>query len=144
MILYYDTSALVKLLIPEAGSELAEKLWNSAYTNVSSVLVYPEGRSALGIACRTGRLRQREYQHSLRVFEQLHEELVAFGVDERLAQAAGHHATELGLRGYDAVHLATANALDLGDEELIFVTWDEDLARAADSAGLATAGSSGW
>ena len=58
-----------------------------------------------------------------------------------MAQLAGRQATEFGLRGYDAVHLATA--LDLGEEELVFVTWDEDLRRAANAAGLGTA-SSGW
>jgi len=141
LILYYDTSALVKLLISEEGSELAEGLWESAYPLVSSVLAYPEGRSALSIARRTNRLSPQDHEGALKAFEELHEELISFGVDEQLAQAAGHHATEFGLRGYDAVHLATALGLS---EEVVFVTWDEDLARAADSAGLATAGSSGW
>lgn len=142
MILYYDTSALVKLLIPEKGSDLAEKLWNSAYPGVSSVLAYPEGRSALGIAYRTGRLPKQEYRRSLQVFEDLRGELVSIGVDGQLAQVAGLHASEFGLRACDAVHLATA--LDLGGEEVVFVTWDEDLRRAASSAGLGTAGSAGW
>jgi predicted nucleic acid-binding protein len=142
MILYFDTSALVKLLIPEEGSELVERLWGSAYTGVSSILSYPEGRSALGIAQRKGRLSSRDYERSLQVFEELSEELVSIGVDREVTRLAGEHATEFGLRGYDAVHLATA--LDLGEEELVFVTWDEDLRRAAHSAGLGTAGSSGW
>jgi predicted nucleic acid-binding protein len=142
LILYYDTSALVKLLIPEEGSELVERLWRSTYTGVSSILSYPEGRSALAMAHRVGRLPQRGYRQSLRAFEELSEELVSIGVDREVTQRAGRQATEFGLRGYDAVHLATA--LDLGEEELILVTWDEDLRRAASAAGLGTAGSSGW
>lgn len=42
------------------------------------------------------------------------------------------------LRGYDAVHLATA--LELGDEEIVLVTWGRDLAQAAERVGLGVAG----
>jgi hypothetical protein len=58
-------------------------------------------------------------------------------VDERLARTAGENAARFQLRGYDAVHLATA--LEIGNGELAFVTWDEALRRAAESAGLAVA-----
>jgi predicted nucleic acid-binding protein len=44
----------------------------------------------------------------------------------------------LALRGYDAVHLATA--LELGDEEVVLVTWDRDLTRAAERIGMSTSG----
>jgi predicted nucleic acid-binding protein len=142
VILYYDTSALIKLLIAEPGSELAKELWGSAHTAASSVLAYPEGRAALAAAHRTGRLRRQGFERSLETLEALHEALLSIGVDEDLARAAGAHATEFGLRGYDAMHLATA--LELLEEEVVFVTWDEDLGRAASSAGLAVAGSSGW
>lgn len=63
---------------------------------------------------------------------------MAIGVDERLAAHAGELAENLGLRGYDAVHLATA--LELGDEEVVLVTWDRDLARASERVGLGVAG----
>jgi predicted nucleic acid-binding protein len=55
-----------------------------------------------------------------------------------LARRAGEHAEGLGLRGYDAVHLATA--LELGDEEVVVVTWDRDLARATGQVGLGLTG----
>jgi predicted nucleic acid-binding protein len=51
---------------------------------------------------------------------------------------AGEHAEDLGLRGYDAVHLATA--LELGDEEVVLVTWDRDLARSGERVGIGVAG----
>ena len=59
------------------------------------------------------------------------------GVDEALAQHAGEIADERALRGYDAVHLASA--LALGSGETILVTWDLDLSNAAVDAGLAVA-----
>lgn len=60
------------------------------------------------------------------------------GVDREIANRAGKHAEDLALRGYDAVHLATA--LELGDEEVVLVTWDRDLAQAAERVGLGIAG----
>jgi uncharacterized protein len=71
-------------------------------------------------------------------FEGLYADLVTIGVDQDLARSAGVHAEQLGLRGYDAVHLATA--LELGDEEAVLVTWDRDLVRAAERVGLGIAG----
>ena len=67
----------------------------------------------------------------------LNAELVIVGVDEALAQRAGELADEGALRGYDAVHLASALALGAG--ETILVAWDRDLSNAAVGAGLAVA-----
>jgi uncharacterized protein len=67
----------------------------------------------------------------------LNAELVIVGVDEALAQRAGELADERALRGYDAVHLASALALGPGDT--ILATWDRDLSNAAVDTGLAVA-----
>ncbi len=75
---------------------------------------------------------------ALAAFEELQADLITIGVDQALARHAGERAEDLGLRGYDAVHLATA--LELGDEEVVLVTWDRDLAQAAECVGLGTAG----
>lgn len=138
MILYVDTSALIKLVLVEQGSELAAELWTGSPRAASSILAYPEGRAALAAARRNGRLESGLYGRALEKFEKMFEQLLAIEVDERLAGSAGERAASFGLRGADAVHLATA--LDLSDEEVIFVTWDQDLAGAAASAGLAVAG----
>lgn len=63
--------------------------------------------------------------------------LMSLGVDEALARHAGELADEHALRGYDALHLASA--LALGATETILVTWDRDLSNAAVGAGLAVA-----
>jgi uncharacterized protein len=129
---------LVKLVVVEDGSDLAAELWGSAYPAASSILAYPEGRAALAAAQRLDRLGKKAHQEALTAFEEVFGELVAIGVDEGLAARAGEHAEDLGLRGYDAVHLATA--LELGDEEVVLVTWDRDLGRAAECVGLGVAG----
>jgi len=128
----------VKLVVIEDGSELAAELWGSAYPAASSILAYPEGRAALAAARWLDRLGKEEHREALAVFEHLYGELVTVGVDQELAARAGEHAESLGLRGYDAVHLATA--LELGDPEVVLVTWDRDLSRAAERVGLGVAG----
>jgi predicted nucleic acid-binding protein len=117
---------------------LAAKLWDSAYPAASSILAYPEGRAALAAAQRLGRLGEDEHREALAAFEELYVELTTVGVDQELAARAGQYAEDLRLRGYDAVHLATA--LELGDEEVVLVTWDRDLAHAAGQMGLGQAG----
>jgi predicted nucleic acid-binding protein len=117
---------------------LAAKLWDSAYPAVSSMLAYPEGRAALAAARRLDRLGAEEHPEALAAFEELYAELTTVGVDQELAVRAGVYAEDLKLRGYDAVHLTTA--LELGDEEVVLVTWDRELALAAESVGLGIAG----
>lgn len=104
--------------------------------NGIKLFVYPEGRAALAAARQGGRLNAGDYDPAISVFQTHFDDLITVGVDHDLAEIAGEQADALGLRGYDAVHLATA--LCLG--EATFVTWDRDLADAAASAGLAVAG----
>ena len=104
----------------------------------SSILAHPEGRAALAAARRGGRLREKAFRQALADFEQVQRELVSIGIDETLAHQAGELADALGLRGYDAVHLASA--LALGGEEVALITWDGDLGGAAERMGLGVAG----
>ena len=79
----------------------------------------------------------RAHDHAVVELDALNTELVIVGVDEALARRAGELADERALRGYDAVHLASALALGTG--ETILVTWDRSLSNAAVDAGLAVA-----
>jgi predicted nucleic acid-binding protein len=124
-------------VIVERGSDQAAELWNSVYPVASSILAYPEGRAALAAAKRAGRLGGAKYDQAVADFESRFSDLISVGVDFELAQVAGAQAEAFGLRGYDAVHLASALALE---GEATLVTWDEDLADAAVSAGVAVAG----
>lgn len=56
MIAYFDTSAFVKLLIEESGSDDAVMVWNGADAVVASALLYPEARAAIDRGRRSGRL----------------------------------------------------------------------------------------
>jgi predicted nucleic acid-binding protein len=82
-------------------------------------------------------LTARAHDRAVAELDALTGELVLVGVDEALAQRAGGLADERALRGYDAVHLASA--LALGPGETILATWDRDLSNAGAGAGLAVA-----
>lgn len=126
----------MKLVVAETGSDLAVALWETSYPAASSILSYPEGRASLAAARRGGRLSSNQHRRALEDFEATHGQLLLVGIDEALTRHAGELAENLGLRGYDAVHLASALALG---EETTLVTWDKELGQAALESGCAIA-----
>jgi uncharacterized protein len=123
----------VKLVVAGGGSDVADELWTAANLRVASHLVYPEARAALAAAERAGRLDRRGLRRAVAELDAATASMSLVGVDDLLAREAGRLAEEHGLRGYDAVHLATA--LSGEDPELLIVTWDRGLARAALQSG---------
>ena len=123
-------------MVVERGSELVAELWAGPYPTASSILSYPEGRAALAAARRGGRLTAAAGARAFGDFESLQGELSLIGIDAQLAHQAGELAERFALRGYDAVHLATALAIG---EVITFVSWDRDLRRAATASGCAIA-----
>lgn len=133
-IVYFDSSALVKLVVEEAGSELAAELWDGCDAAVSSRLAYPEVRAALAAATRNRDLDEED----LDAAEAAWEEYWAATRPVELTAAVERHAGKLArlhaLRGADAVHLASA--LAIGDPGLIVAVWDRRLHAGAAAAGL--------
>ena len=136
MIVYLDTSALLKVLIAEDGSELAAELWDRGDLRATSRIAYAEARAALASATRTRSLSASARATACDALDDRWEQLYRIDVSERLVRLAGDLAEEHGLRGYDAVHLASA--VEAGaDDALVVATWDRELARAAVDRGLA-------
>jgi hypothetical protein len=108
----------------------------SASPAASSILSYPEGRAALGAARRAGRLTEAAHKSGLAEFESIQGKLSLIGVDAQLARDAGQLAERFALRGYDAVHLASAMS---AGGPVTLVSWDADLRRAAQQNGCAIA-----
>jgi len=121
--------------LDEDGSQLADELWSRASWRIASRLIYPEARAALAAACRTGRIDERAHRTAAGDLESACAAMRLIGVDWPLARHAGQIAERYALRGYDAVHLATAHGAH--DPGLVLITWDRDLARAATNAGIA-------
>ena len=137
MIVYFDTSALLPIVIEEPTSANASRLWDDADRVVSSRLVYVEGRAALAMARRMDRLDERQLRTAVEDFEAVHEQLDFIEVTANLVGEAGALAEQFGLRGYDAVHLASARLLN--DPEMVLAAGDQTLLGAARAAGIATA-----
>jgi len=123
-------------VVVEEGSALVAELWGTPHRAASSILSYAEGRAALAAARRGGRLSARAHGRAREGLESAHGEMLLVGVDEPLVRVAGELAEDLRLRGYDAVHLASA--LALGADTTI-VTWDQELRQAAMQSGCAVA-----
>ncbi|MGH9273998.1 MAG: type II toxin-antitoxin system VapC family toxin [Acidimicrobiales bacterium] len=134
MIAYLDTSAVVKLLIDEPGSDAAERLWLAADTRVCVTVGQVEATAALGRARRTGRLSAVGVRRGVEQLAHLWESVAQLVVDDALASAACRVALAHELRGDDAVHLAAAIA-----SADTFVAADRRLLAAAQAAGLAVA-----
>lgn len=100
---------------------------------VSSQLVYPEARAAAAAARRAGRISSISLRRAAERIDRLCSQVVIVGLDPELAHTAGDLAETHALRGYDAVHLATALSIDAAG--MLLATWDGDLARAAVAAG---------
>ena len=137
MITYFDTSAVVPLLVDEAGTATAADLWDHADRLVSVALVRVEARAALARANRLGRISALQLHTAKAELEALLDQVDLVVVDEDLIAAAGDVAEVRTLRAYDALHLAAARRAD--DEDLVLVSGDGALLDAAAALGMATA-----
>jgi uncharacterized protein len=100
---------------------------------MSGQLVYPEARAALAAAERARRIGEKIHRAAVADLDAVYAQLRIVGIDEPLAQHAGELAERHALRGYDAVHLACALAVDAAD--VLLATWDRALNEAADETG---------
>lgn len=140
MILFCDTSALVKLYIAEEGSaELHERLAAAQAVAVSRI-AWAEMMAAL--ARRAREVPADEPAIAL-VRARLRTDWPAFHIVEvtqTLIELAGEYADLFALRGYDSVQLAAARILqEASSEPVSFACFDARLVRAAAVLGLATA-----
>jgi len=132
VITYIDTSSLLKLLIDEDGSDRVELIWDTADTLASVALIVVESRAALATARRGRRLSISQHQRAVDEVTALIDEISIVEVTEDLLEHAAQLAEEESLRGYDAVHLAAALAV----EATVLSSADTDLCDAAERRGL--------
>ena len=137
MIVYFDTSALIPLIIDEPSSSSCERLWNEATRTVSVRLLFVEARSALARAQRLGRLTHRGLASAVALLDDLSAQVDHVEITDRLVRTAGDLADEHQLRGYDAVHLAAAQTV--ADAHTVFASGDQNLIAAASHLGLIVA-----
>jgi len=141
LILYLDTSALVKLYAVEEGRGAVEHAVEEAELVVISAVAYAEARAALARKHREGVFSEEEHSEVVAALDEDWRTLKVLSVTENVARIAGNLAEQHALRGFDAIHLASAlmvRAAILGQssgeadlEDVLFLGFDSDLVEAA-------------
>ena len=111
MILFLDTSALVKLYVEEADSETVRGWVEVAEEVACQWIAYVEARSALAAKRRLGDLSDAELVGCKKELEEDWERYHRVAVPQTLLRRAGALSEQLGVRAYDSVHLAGAEYL---------------------------------
>jgi uncharacterized protein len=137
MILYADTSALVKKYVEEVGSDLVMAFFDQHPVIGTAALTQVEMAAAMSKATRLGWVEAAEiaivWQDFLAHWPAYTRLPVSAGLLERAAALAWRH----GLRAYDLVHLASALGWkELAGEQVIFACFDKNLLKAAQQEGL--------
>lgn len=133
-IVYFDSSALVKLVVDEEGSELAATLWDGCDAAMSSRLAYPEVRAALAAAARDHRIDTRSFHIAQEDWETFWSAMWPVELTVAVERQAGRLTDAYALGGADALHLASA--LEIGTSDLVVAVWDRRLRDGVISAGL--------
>ncbi len=134
---YLDTSALIKRFVAERGSSLVRSLVAEPASVGTAKIAYAEVYAGLRRRNREGSLPEVQYQLACRQFERDWRAYVRVDLLDEVLFLARDLIQRHPLRGFDAIHLASALRLQssLG-EEITFAAADERLLRASEAEGL--------
>ena len=137
MTLYLDTSSLVKLYFDEKDSDAVGGLVRTADVVATSVVAYAQTRATIARRRRERLLAPASSTAVIRQFDADWAAFLAIEVTATLARSAGFLADRFGLRGFDAIHLASFELLlsRLDGGEAHFSSADARLVRAATRLG---------
>jgi len=138
VIAYFDSSSIVKWFFDEPFMDLARSMKDSAEIAFTSLLAFPEVMSAVNRAWREGRCLKSEMELVREEFWRIWPNFQWIKVSEDLTHHAGRLIFRHGLKGSDAVHLASAILLKREGEEidLFFSCFDKNLNQAARKEGF--------
>jgi len=140
VILYLDTSSLLKLYVREQGSEGLRELAARAELIATSWATYPEARSAFACKRREGLLDGAEYRAKLMEFESQWAGYFALELYPETMLHAGDLTEKNGLRALDAIQLASALGVrdhpGFSGRSMTFCSADRRLVAAAQAEGL--------
>lgn len=132
MLVAVDSSAIVKLVLEEEGSDFARQVWREADRVVATRLARIESASAVAAARRDCRIHRRGAARAHAELESLWLEVDVQELSSRIESAAIALVRSSSVSGADAVHVAIA--IETG---AVLLTWDQRQAEAAAAAGLA-------
>lgn len=135
---YLDTSALVKRFVAEPGSPVVRGILAATEPVVTATIAYAEVHAAFWRRQRAGDLSRTQHALASRQFEREWHAYLRVELRDEILRLAHDLIRRHPLRGFDAIHLASAVSLarTLG-EETTFVAADRALLRAARAERLA-------
>jgi uncharacterized protein len=138
LILYLETSCLVKLYVREKDSESVAKSVEAAAVVATSIVAYAEARAAFARKFREKGLTRTDHEAVKKALDADWPRFFVLNLNPLTAKSAGDLAEKHALRGFDALHLASALSLRpaSGDASLYFATADTRLRNAARLEGL--------
>ena len=132
MILFCDTSALLKLFIDEQGSESMINARSSSKGIAVCRITWAESMAALAQRTRFKGTNQSGLAQARSMFELAWPGFVIADITQPLVEKAGVFAEAFALRGYDSVQLAAAHQLhEQFALPLTFACFDRRLNQAA-------------
>lgn len=137
-LLYLDTSAWLKLYVEEEGSEAVYAAIEQAEQICTHLIAYAELRTALAKAQRMQGLDAAQKAQLFPIIDNDWQTLNVILPTEMLIKRVGNLADQFGLRGYDSIHLAAAEAISLQiiPKPLVFACFDQHLNKAAKTLGM--------
>ena len=132
MILFCDTSALLKLFIDEQGSENMIEASSSSEGIAVCRITWAESMAAFAQRTRFKGASQSGLAQARSMFERAWPDFVIADITQPLVEKAGIYAEAFALRGYDSVQLAAAHNLHQQlDLPMTFACFDRRLNQAA-------------
>jgi len=139
MILYLDTSALLKKYFRETGSDEVIARWKDATGIVTSSVTYAEALASIHRKKRDVKYNNDILKKIIHLFRRDWNSLIRVEVTDELNDWIDKMVSRYPLRGFDAIHLASALIVyDRLPEKFLFACYDNNLLQAAQSAGLQT------
>lgn len=108
MILYFDTSAVIKRYVDEPQAEEVRYVYLQVRAVCTHLITYAETLAGLAKAMRMGRLASERLPVLVEQVDKDWTNLEVVAPEVTLIRRAGHLALRYPLRGFDAVHLAAA------------------------------------
>jgi uncharacterized protein len=139
MILFLDTSALVKLYVVEEGSDLTRHAAQEADSLAVSRIAWAEFHAALARRARMVPTDETALAEAKNALASQWPDFLVVDLSQHIVELAGEHADLYALRAYDAVQLATASHLASQSGHLVkFACFDRRLTKAAAAQGMPT------
>jgi predicted nucleic acid-binding protein len=135
--IYFDTSALVKRFVEEPGSDVVRRFVLGEAPVATAKITYAEVYSGFTRKWKEGHLSSSDYDMVCRDFEADWDSYVRVELSDEILLTSRDVIRRHGLRGFDAIHLASAIHLMTALEERIdFAAADRRLLEAAEAEGL--------